>query len=58
MEQLFRNIDDIKSIESVPLEERISTRSTYEMILRAETIEDYSTRLAFPGSEYGHLAGK
>jgi len=28
----FRNIGDIKAIESVPLEERVTTKSTYELI--------------------------
>ena len=28
----IRNIDDIKAIESVPLEERVTTGSTYELI--------------------------
>jgi fatty-acyl-CoA synthase len=32
MEELIRNIDDIRTIESVPLEERIPTKSTYELI--------------------------
>jgi fatty-acyl-CoA synthase len=32
MEQPIRNIDDIKAIESIPLEERVSARSTYELI--------------------------
>jgi fatty-acyl-CoA synthase len=30
--QSIRNIDDIRAIESVPLEERVTTRSTYELI--------------------------
>lgn len=34
MKQRIRDVDDIRAIESVPLEERISTRSTYEMIRR------------------------
>jgi len=29
---IFRNIGDIKAIESVPLEERVTTKSTYELI--------------------------
>jgi len=32
MEELIRNIDDIRAIESVPLEERLSASSTYELI--------------------------
>ena len=32
MEKLHRNIGDVEAIESVPLEERISTSSTYELI--------------------------
>ncbi|NQU06929.1 MAG: acyl-CoA synthetase, partial [Candidatus Abyssubacteria bacterium] len=28
----MRNIDDIRAVESVPLEERVSTKSTYELI--------------------------
>ena len=32
MEKLHRNIGDVEAIESVPLEDRISTSSTYELI--------------------------
>ncbi len=47
MTQLFRNIDDVKAIESVPLEERVPTRSTYEMIQRGAERDPDAIALRF-----------
>ncbi len=46
-EILFRNIDDIKTIEAVPLQERVTTRSTYELLTRGAAIDPGKVALYF-----------
>ena len=47
MEKLHRNIGDVEAIESVPLEERITTNSTYELIKTGAQRNPDATALYF-----------
>jgi len=47
METLLRNIGDVEAIESVPLEERISTSSTYQLIRKGGLRNPDATALYF-----------
>ena len=44
---VIRNIDDIKAVESVPLEERVTTMSTYELIGKGAAINPDAVALHF-----------
>ena len=43
----FRNIDDIRAIEAVPLEERVTTKSTYELLTKGAAIDPDAVALYF-----------
>ena len=44
---IIRNIDDIKKHESVPLEERVTTKSTYEMIKKGASEDPDAVAIYF-----------
>jgi len=48
MEEItIRNIDDIRAIESVPMEERVTTNSTYELLTKGASIDPDAVALYF-----------
>ena len=44
---VIRNIDDIRAVESIPLEERVTTSSTYEVINKAAQEDPDAVALYF-----------
>ena len=46
-EIIIRNIDDIKAVESVPLSERVTTESTYELLGKGAAIDPDAVALHF-----------
>ena len=43
----FRNIDDVRAIEAVPIEERVTTNSTYELLTKGAAIDPDAVALYF-----------
>ena len=46
--EMIRNIDDVKALESVPLEERVPTKSTYELLKQGASV-NWKGRKRWPG---------
>jgi len=44
---MIRNIDDVKALESVPLEERVPTKSTYELLKQGASVNPDAVALYF-----------
>jgi fatty-acyl-CoA synthase len=67
-EVIIRNIDDIKAVESVPLEERVTWQSTYDLLTKGAAINPEAVALYFLMSgemwdspmeiTYGQLLGR